>query len=80
MSAKEVESVEAILEQHLPEGDLDAVKGILYGKPLKYRKTKTKTKSITTNNRFPLLIFLLRFLSLKFTVFQTNQEYKIENK
>ena len=42
MSAKEVESVEAILEQHLPEGDLDAVKAILYGKPLKYRKTKTK--------------------------------------
>jgi hypothetical protein len=62
MSAKEVESVEAILEQHLPEGDRDAVKGILYGKPLKYRKTKTK--SITTNNRFPLLIFLLWFLSL----------------
>jgi muramoyltetrapeptide carboxypeptidase LdcA involved in peptidoglycan recycling len=58
MSAKEVESVEAILEQHLPEGDLDAVKAILYGKPLKYRKTKT------TNNRFPLLIFLLWFLGL----------------
>jgi hypothetical protein len=35
MSGKEVESVEAILEQHLPEGDLNDVNRILYGKKLK---------------------------------------------
>jgi hypothetical protein len=35
MSGKEVESVEAILQQHLPEGELDDVSRILYGKKLK---------------------------------------------